>query len=198
MMVSPYFIPSEKMLQRIQRMRDKGVEVSVLTNSLESSDQTAVYAFYSKSQKRLLEMGVHLYEIYPYAFEKDVLAQSYNYLHEMPRAALHAKTIVIDDDIFVIGSVNMDPRSRNLNTELVSIIRSKELNAHEANVFRLMTAPENAYELSLEYDEDNKSKIVWKATIHGEEKKFYNDGDASTWYHFKKNMSLWFPLEDLL
>ena len=198
MMVSPYFIPNEKMINRIQRMRDKGVEVSVLTNSLESSDQTAVYAFYSLSQKRLLEMGVHLYEIHPHAFEKDVLAQSYNYLKVMPKAALHAKTIVIDDDIFTIGSVNMDPRSRNLNTELVSIISSKELNAYEAKVFKMMVAPENAYELSLEYDEDNNSEIVWSATIEGETKKFYNDGDASMWYRFKKTMSLWFPVEDLL
>jgi len=41
--------------------------------------------------------------------------------------ALHAKTIVIDDAYFVIGSVNMDPRSRQLNTELVSIIKRPNL-----------------------------------------------------------------------
>ena len=197
-MVSPYFIPTEKMFARIQTMLDKGVDVAVLTNSLESSDSTAVYAFYSLSQKRLLEMGVRLYEIHPYAFADAILEQEYNTLHDMPTAMLHAKTIVIDDDFFVIGSVNMDPRSRQLNTELVTIIKNTELNAHEEKVFKRMTAPENAYELGLEFNDDNSSKIVWKATIGGEEKKFYNDGDSSTWLHIKKNMSLWFPLEDLL
>ena len=197
-MVSPYFIPNEKMLTRIQKMLDKGVDVAILTNSLESSDSTAVYAYYSRSQKHLLEMGVRLYEIYPNAFADAILEQEYNTLHDMPTAMLHAKTIVIDDKFFVIGSVNMDPRSRQLNTELVSIINSPELNAHEAEVFERMTAPENAYELSLEYNDDNSSKVVWKATIDGEKKKFYNDGDSSTWLHIKKSISLWFPLEDLL
>ncbi len=197
-MVSPYFIPNEKMIARIQKMLDKGVDVAVLTNSLESSDSAAVYAFYSLSQKLLLEMGVRLYEIYPNAFSNAVLNQEYNTLHDMPTAMLHAKTIVIDNDFFVIGSVNMDPRSRQLNTELVSIIKSPELNTHEAKVFERMIAPENAYELELEYNDDNSSKIVWKATINGEKKKFYNDGDSSTWLHIKKNMSLWFPIKDLL
>jgi len=197
-MVSPYFIPNEKMLARIQKMLDKGIDVAVLTNSLESSDSAAVYAYYSLSQKKLLEMGVRLYEIHPYAFSDAVLNQEYNTLKDMPTAMLHAKTIVIDDDIFVIGSVNMDPRSRELNTELVSIIKSPGLNAHETKVFELMTAPENAYELELEYNDDNSSKVVWKATINGEEKKFYNHGDSSTWLNLKRNMSLWFPLEDLL
>ncbi len=197
-MVSPYFIPNEKMFTRIKKMLDKGVDVAVLTNSLESSDSAPVYAYYSLTQKRLLEMGVRLYEIYPNAFADAVLNQEYNTLHDMPTAMLHAKTIVIDDDFFVIGSVNMDPRSRQLNTELVSIIKSSELNAHEANVFERMIAPENAYELGLEYNDDNSSKIVWKATIDGEKKKFYNDGDSGTWLRIKKNMSLWFPIEDLL
>ena len=197
-MVSPYFIPNENMLARIQKMLDKGVDVAVLTNSLESSDSTAVYAFYSLSQKKLLEMGVRLYEIHPYAFAETILKQEYNTLHDMPTAMLHAKTIVIDDEFFVIGSVNMDPRSRELNTELVTIIKNNELNTHEAKVFERMTKPENAYQLVLEYNDDNSSKIVWKATINGEKRKFYNEGDSSTWLHIKKSMSLWFPIEGLL
>ncbi len=198
-MVSPYFIPTEKMLARIQKMLDKGIDVAVLTNSLESSDSAAVYAFYSKSQKKLLKMGVRLYEIHPNAFADAVLKQDYNTLKEMPTAVLHAKTIVIDDDFFVIGSVNMDPRSRQLNTELVSIIKNSELNTHEAELFKKLTAPKNAYQLSLEYKDDNSSKIVWEAVINGEQKKFYDDGNAGTWLHMKKNMSLWFSsLEDLL
>ncbi len=197
-MVSPYFIPSEKMIERIQKMRDAGVDVAVLTNSLESSDQTPVYAYYSLSQKRLLEMGVRLYEIHPFAFEKELVNQNYNLLKHVPHVALHAKTIVIDDDLFSIGSINMDPRSRNLNTELVSIIKSRELNAYEARNFARMIAPENAYELSLEYDEDNRSKIVWKATLDGEQKIFYNHGNSGTWLRAKRTMSLWFPIHDLL
>lgn len=197
-MVSPYFIPNENMMQRLQKMRGAGVDVAILTNSLESSDQTTVYAYYAEYQKRLLSMGVRLYEIHPYAFEELILNQSYNLHKEMPKVALHAKTIVIDNTLFAIGSVNMDPRSRNLNTELVAVINSQELNTYEADLFNILTSPENAYELSLEYDEDHEAKVVWKATIKGKERTFYNDGDASMWLRLEKNMSLWFPIRDLL
>ena len=197
-MVSPYFIPNESVMSRLQRMIDKGVDVKILTNSLESSDQTSVYAYYAQYHKRLLEMGVKLYEVHPYAFEKDILDQHYNHLKKMPRASLHAKTTLIDDDIFAIGSVNMDPRSRKLNTELVGFIQSEALNTYEKVVFDIMTSPRNAYALSLEYDEDNNSKVAWKAIIQGESRTFYHDGDASLWLRMVKNLSLWFPIRDFL
>jgi putative cardiolipin synthase len=197
-MASPYFIPSEKMMQRFETMVERGVDVAILTNSLESSDQTTVYAYYAQMQQQLLEMGVRLFEIHPSAFEKELLNQSYNLPKSTPKPALHAKTIVIDDDIFAIGSANMDPRSRNLNTEMVAIIQNKDLNTYEAGVFQEMIAPENAYELSLVSDENEHVRIVWKATLQGEEKQFYNDGNASWWLRVKKSLSLWFPVRDLL
>ncbi len=81
---------------------------------------------------------------------------------------------------------------------MVGIIRNKELNAYEAGVFKEMIAPENAYALSLEYKDQDQGTIVWQATFTGKEKKFYNDGDASWWLRVKKNLSLWFPVRDLL
>ncbi len=197
-MVSPYFIPNEKMMERFEIMIRNGVDIAILTNSLESSDQTTVYAYYAQMQRRLLKMGVRLYEIHPTAFKNDLINRKYNLLKVMPKSALHAKTIIIDDDLFVIGSANMDPRSRNLNTEMVGIIRDKELNAYEVGVFKKMIAPENAYALFLEYKDQEQGTIVWKATFNGKEKKFYNDGDASWWLRVKKNLSLWFPVRHLL
>lgn len=41
----------------------------------------------------------------------------------------HGKSILIDDDISIIGSFNMDMRSVYLDTELMLVIRSKEINA---------------------------------------------------------------------
>ena len=40
----------------------------------------------------------------------------------------HGKSILIDDDLSVIGSFNMDMRSTYLDTELMLVIRSKEIN----------------------------------------------------------------------
>jgi len=192
-MVSPYFIPNENMMKRIKELRDNGVDVAILTNSLESTDAISVYTYYADYQKKLLEMGVRLYEVHPDAYKEEVLHQSYNELKKMPRAGLHAKTIVIDDSLFVIGSTNMDPRSRNLNTELVSIIKSNKLNAHEKAVFKDMTSLKNAYTLELEYDENHQSKVIWKALINGKEEKFYNDGNAGLWLKIKKGVTRIIP-----
>jgi len=198
LITSPYFIPGEKMMKRIRKMRDKGIDIAVLTNSLESTDGISVYAYYSEYQKELLEMGVRLYEIKPDAYKEDVLNQSYNSLKKMPVAMLHAKTIVIDDDYFVIGSRNMDPRSRNLNTEIVSIIESKELNTYEKVVFEDMSSLENAYTLELEYDENNESKVIWKTLEDGKIVKYDSDGDSSWWLRMKKNFMKALPIRDLL
>ena len=40
----------------------------------------------------------------------------------------HGKSILIDDDLSVIGSFNMDMRSAYLDTELMLVIRSKDIN----------------------------------------------------------------------
>ena len=198
LITSPYFIPGKKMMTRIKAMRKKGIDVAVLTNSLESTDGISVYAYYSEYQKELLELGVRLYEIKPDAYKDDVLHQSYNTLKKMPIAMLHAKTIVIDDKYFVIGSRNMDPRSRNLNTELVSIIESKELNAYEKVVFEDMSSLDNAYTLELEYDENNESKVVWKTKKDDKIVKYYNDGNAGWWLRTKKSFLKTLPIRDLL
>jgi len=198
LVTSPYFIPGEKMMKRIKGFRAKGIDVAVLTNSLESTDGISVYAYYSEYQKELLEMGVRLYEIKPDAYKDDVLDQSYNSLKKMPIAMLHAKTIVIDDKYFVIGSRNMDPRSRNLNTEIVSIIESKELNAYEKVVFDDMSSLENAYTLELEYDENNESKVIWKTMENGKIVKYDTDGDSSWWLRVKKGFMKSLPIRDLL
>ena len=198
LVTSPYFIPGEKMMKRIRGMREIGIDVAVLTNSLESTDGISVYAYYSEYQKELLEMGVRIYEIKPNAYKDDVLNQSYNSLKKMPIAMLHAKTIVIDNQYFVIGSRNMDPRSRNLNTEIVSIIESKELNAYEKVVFDDMSSLKNAYTLELEYDDNNESKVIWKTMKDGKIVKYDTDGDSSWWLRVKKNFMKSLPIRDLL
>lgn len=198
LITSPYFIPDKSMMNRIKAMRAKGIDISVLTNSLESTDGISVYAYYSEYQKELLEMGVKLYEIKPDAYKKDVLNQSYNSFQKMPIAMLHAKTMVIDDKYFVIGSRNMDPRSRNLNTEIVSIIESKELNRYETIVFEDMSSLENAYTLELQTDEDNETQIVWKTKENGKIVKYFNDGNSGWWLRMKKNILQTLPIKELL
>ncbi len=195
--VNPYFIPSPEMIAFIKDLRKKGVEIYVITNSLESTDTKSVYAYYSWYQAELLNLGVHLYETMPPALNDELKHQAYNSEKIKPKTALHAKTMIIDDKYFIIGSRNLDPRSRNLNTELVAIIENEELALFEKKVFDFITQKNNAYELSLECKKD-KCEVAWKAEIDGKMKKFHNDADAGVWDSITIFFARLFPIEGLL
>jgi phosphatidylserine/phosphatidylglycerophosphate/cardiolipin synthase-like enzyme len=66
----------------------------------------------------------------------------------------HAKSMVIDDYITVIGTFNLDPRSANLNTECLAIIKdsiiAKQVLAGMEEEFK----PENAWEISKDFNPD--------------------------------------------
>lgn len=42
--------------------------------------------------------------------------------------SLHTKTVLIDDETSIVGSYNLDLRSTYLDTELMLLVKSKELN----------------------------------------------------------------------
>ena len=62
-MISPYFVPGEPGMQIFGSLRERGVAVSVLTNSLASTDESAVHSGYAKYRKGLLNEGVKLLRV---------------------------------------------------------------------------------------------------------------------------------------
>ena len=61
------------------------------------------------------------------------------------RTGLHAKSMVIDQRIAVVGSHNFDPRSDDLNTEIAVIVEDPEFAAALEAVIRTDAAPDNAW-----------------------------------------------------
>ena len=122
--ISPYFIPSDEMMEKIKTLRAHNIEVTVITNSLSSTDVFAVYGGYKESIKPLVEMGVKLYEVKGESFKKAIKkAKKY----KVNAISLHTKLILIDDERLIGGSANIDPRSDKLNTEYLMAITSYEL-----------------------------------------------------------------------
>jgi cardiolipin synthase C len=129
LVVSPYFIPGERGLKLMQGARDRGVKVSVMTNSLAATDEPLAYWAYVRYRSEMLKMGVSLSELSPVANRKfDMLGDFRSSL-----GALHAKVAVADRRWLLVGSMNMDGRSARSNTELGLVIDSPEL-AEEAVV----------------------------------------------------------------
>jgi len=100
---SPYILCSKDMYADLERIVASGAEVSMLTNSILNTDNRFAPPDYLYHQDEILDTGVSIYE-----FDGDY--------------STHAKTVLIDDDLVVIGSFNVDLRSTYMNTEIVAVI----------------------------------------------------------------------------
>lgn len=116
--ISAYFVPDENLLESMRHIITRGVHIRLYTNSLASIDVTAAFSGYQRHRQRLLDMGVELFEYRAWRDE--------TYTHER-RHALHAKSILYDTRKVYVGTLNLDPRSASLNTEIGLLIDSPEL-----------------------------------------------------------------------
>lgn len=123
--ISPYFVPGAAGVKAFAGLERDGVEVRLLTNSLEATDVLPVHAGYSKRRKAMLKEGIALYELRRQAAPgapRDVMGP-----FGSSGASLHAKTFAVDGQRIFIGSFNFDPRSTSLNTEMGLLIDSEDL-----------------------------------------------------------------------
>jgi putative cardiolipin synthase len=198
LIVSPYFVPGKNGVKFFKSLRDRGVEVSILTNSLASTDVVAVHAGYARYREELLSMGVKLYEMKPSAFVQE--KKKNKWLRGSSRASLHAKLVIVDQQIALIGSANMDPRSRDLNTETAMMIHSPELSWQVEDFIDRAIHSENSYSLSLTNadDEDETQMINWTTKLNGNKKVYQDEPEADFWRMLQYGLFSLLPIEGLL
>jgi phosphatidylserine/phosphatidylglycerophosphate/cardiolipin synthase-like enzyme len=164
LIVSPYFVPGERMMKQFADMRARNVRVRVLTNSLASNDAPAAHVGYAKYRKALLALGVDLYEMRAEqlgtfrSFGSSALAGgSGGGSASGSRASLHSKVVVMDDRMLVVGSMNLDLRSQLQNSEVAIVIRNRAISL-EATQLIEPTLATGAYRVQLLNDQ-----LVWRA-----------------------------------
>jgi len=158
LIVSPYFVPGALMMDHFRQLRDRGVRVRVLTNSLASNDAPAAHAGYARYRKDLLALGVELHEMRAgeSSGEERNLGGAGS-KSATSRASLHSKAVVIDERMVVIGSMNLDLRSQLQNSEAALLIRSAALSRQAIRSIEPMMN-QSSYRLEL-----NAGNIVWRA-----------------------------------
>lgn len=144
LLLSPYFVPHDAGVKLLSDLTHRGVRVAVVTNSMASTDAVAVQAGYSPYRIPLLENGVELYEYQPLQRQS-----SRFFAGSQSRASLHAKAYVIDRRTLVIGSLNLDPRSAHLNSELALFIDSPVLADAVAKLIVQSMSPSVSYHVRL-------------------------------------------------
>ena len=143
----------------IEHLRERGVKVTIVTNSLAATDEPLVHSGYARYRNGLLQAGVDLYELSPTRTQRSMRLGMFG----SSQGRLHAKTVVVDRRMVFIGSMNLDPRSEALNTELGLFIDSPELAKELLRVvdisklqgaYRLRLAPEGPGLQWLTMDDD--------------------------------------------
>ena len=106
---TPYIICNHKMYDDLEQLAASR-QVRALTNAVENGANPSGCSDYLREKQNILSRGLDVYEV--------ICGQS-----------LHTKTILIGDDLSVVGSFNADMRSAYLDTELMLVVESEEVNA---------------------------------------------------------------------
>ncbi len=110
---TPYIIANSWMLERLEKVSAECASLTMLTNSVGNAANIFGAAEYQSNRDKLLGMGIQL-------LEYDT------------GTAYHGKCVRIGDRLSVVGSMNFDMRSAYIDTELMLVIDSRELNAELA------------------------------------------------------------------
>jgi phosphatidylserine/phosphatidylglycerophosphate/cardiolipin synthase-like enzyme len=188
---SPYFIPGGETLERIRKLRDDGVTVRIVTNSLAVSDEPLVSIGLDRHQADLLKMGVDLYEISSNRLKLD---RSLRGLLGSSTGRLHAKLGVIDRKTVMVGSMNLDPRSATLNTEIGVRVVSPQLAEMVLEGFKVDQL-EGVYQVKLR---PHGSGVRWIAVDGDKTEEVDVDPETSLWQRLRLMLMSWFIPENQL
>jgi len=151
-MVTPYLIPGD-LLERMKELTSEGVKIKIITGSMGANNHTAAHSHYKKYRRPILATGAELYE-----FKHDPSPAIRGISDVDPVEAgficLHVKALVGDRKRCFMGSLNLDPRALEINTENGLYIESKGLCGQLAEQFDVLMSPENAWRVYVNEDKE--------------------------------------------
>ncbi len=188
LIITPYFVPQERGVETMERLRAKGVRIMVITNSLASNNHLPVHTGYARYRKRMLKAGVELFEIKADAMDEwntdDVTPE---------QLTLHTKVAVFNRNIIFVGSLNFDPRSIVINSEMGLFIESDTAGHQFVDVVE-QSISAVTYRVSL----DENENLVWTYDHSGVIQVETSEPLTSVWQRFLVGFYSLLPIEDQL
>ena len=189
LLISPYFVPGADGAEGLVALARRGVNVSVVTNSLAANDVVAVHGGYVRYRKQLLEGGVHLFET-----RSQADAQAASSVFGSSGASLHTKAVLIDGARGFVGSFNLDPRSANLNTEMGVLFDDPELGAALLEEYLHLVGADMSYWVFLDAD----GRTRWLDRAASPPSVLDNEPDSTRRQRATANVVRWLPIESQL
>jgi cardiolipin synthase C len=173
--ISPYYVPGDRGVQLIRDLVAKGIRVVLLTNSLASNNHVAVHSAYARYRRDVIKAGAELYEI------RANSARELEGDEKGPEVlTLHTKAFLIDRRYLFVGSLNLDPRSIEINAEMGLLIDSEPM-------VRILTEgldkrlPALTYRVRI----NDRGKLEWHALIDKQEVIESKEPLTDWWLRFK-------------
>ncbi len=188
--VSPYFVPNDALVDLFANLIQRGVVVKIITNSLASNDVSVVHAGYINYRKSLLLAGVLLYEFKPALNPEYVDSRKW---YGSSHLSLHSKVFISDKKQVFIGSFNLDPRSVLHNTEMGMLINSGAI------AISLVDTIENHLDrISYQVKLDEQGNLIWQTTEAGKQVVLNVEPQTNWWQRMKLKVQSWFVIESYL
>lgn len=145
---TPYLVFTDPTM-KLFGMLDDAVTVTIHTNSLASTDNWTCYAHSTRQRFEMIkQLGLDVRELKPYPGHLQTIVPGYEALRtgaKGPLLSLHAKSMVVDDRLAIIGSYNLDPRSETLNTEVLLAVWDRDFAALVARQIEVDCRPQNSW-----------------------------------------------------
>ncbi len=106
---TPYAVLNQDMYQDLKEIQANVPSVKIQLNSRAVGDNFVTSADYTMNRKKIIKTGITIFEF-------------------QGKYSMHGKSMLIDDDISVVGSYNLDMRSTYLDTEVMLVVHGKEFN----------------------------------------------------------------------
>jgi putative cardiolipin synthase len=198
--ISPYFVPSDAEDKEFRDLLGRGVKFRLVTNSLASTDEPAVHVGYAEHRRSLLEAGAEIFELKPFAGRKQSLTE----VGKDSSVGLHAKAFTVDGRYVFVGSMNMDNRSKLINTEMGFVVDSPSLAKAIDDYFNILRQPANAYRVTLSgKDDDGDGKgdgsfLRWRTVENGKPVLIKHEPEASAMRRAEVILLHLLPIDGLL
>jgi len=172
--ITPYYVPRDRGVELLRSLTEKGLRVVIVTNSLASNNHVPVHSGYAKYRLDVIRAGAELYEIRANA-GRDMSSND----ADPESLTLHSKVFLFDRRYLFVGSLNLDPRSIEINAEMGLLIDSNEFASGMA-----VAIEEKLAVAAYRVVENERGKLEWHATIDGEEIIETKEPLTSWWLRF--------------
>lgn len=109
-----YFVPTAAVMAMLKRKASEGVDVRLLVAGKKSDSKTS-FGVQNAEYGALLESGVRVWEYQP--------------------SMMHAKTMVVDDELALVGSINLEPLSLTKLEEVALVVQDRAFATKLAETF---------------------------------------------------------------